>query len=236
MKYLKFLAFFFIAFNCVSIPASDMNKTNIETKTLGVLIFPDYELLDVFGPLEMFGHLPDKIKIVLIAEKSGPVKSYQGPSVLADVSLEDAPSIDFLLVPGGLGTRKEVHNKKLIEWIKQKAVEAEVTLSVCTGAALLAKAGLLNNRNATTNKIAFDWVATYGNNVNWVREARWVDDGNIVTSSGVAAGTDMSLYLISRLYGKKTAESLIQKTEYIWNSNPHFDPFVKNISQQEVIH
>jgi transcriptional regulator GlxA family with amidase domain len=206
-----------------------MNKTDPSIKTLGVVIFPDFELLDVFGPLEMFGHLPDKIKIILIAEKAGPVKSYQGPSVLVDVSLQEAPSIDFLLVPGGLGTRKEVNNKPLIEWIKQKAATAEITLSVCTGAALLAKAGVLDGRKATTNKMAFNWVATYGNNVTWVREARWVDDGNIVTSSGVAAGTDMSLYVISRLYGRETTESLINTSEYIWNSNPQLDPFSKNI-------
>jgi len=201
------------------------NNEEHSIKTLGVVIFPDFELLDVFGPLEMFGHLPNDIKIILIAEKEGAVQSYQGPSVLVDATLDDAPHIDFLFIPGGLGTRKEVNNKKLIHWIKERSAKAEMILSVCTGAALLAQAGVLDNKNATTNKMSFDWVAEQGPHVKWSKDARWVEDGNIVTSSGVAAGTDMSLYVISSLYGQEIALSLVNTTEYIWHSDPNNDPF-----------
>jgi len=197
-------------------------------KTLGVVIFPDFELLDVFGPLEMFGHLPNNIKIIMIAEKEGAVQSYQGPSVLADVTLDDAPNIDLLFIPGGLGTRKEINNKKLIHWIKERSAKAEMILSVCTGAALLAQAGVLDNKSATTNKMAFNWVTEQGPKVKWIKEARWVEDGNIITSSGVAAGTDMSLYVISMLYGEEMALFLANLTEYIWHSDPNNDPFSKN--------
>lgn len=228
---LLFLALF--AFVSYTFTSNSMAKEepmkNQTVKTLGVLVFPDFELLDLFGPLEMFGNLPDDIKIVLVSEKGGLVASAQGPEIMTDTTLNEAPPIDLLLIPGGMGTRKEVNNPKLIAWIKERSDKASMTLSVCTGAALLAKAGVLDGKRATTNKLAFNWVVEQGPKVKWVKEARWVEDGNMVSSSGVAAGTDMSLYVISELYGKKTADSIINTTEYIWNSDPHKDPFAKNI-------
>src|SRR5690606_15611933 len=125
-------------------------------------IFPGYELLDVAGPLEMFGNLPDKFKIVLISEHAGLVKSVQGVAIQADTDLAHTPHLDYLLIPGGMGTRKEINNIKLISWIKRNSQTAEITMTVCTGAALLAKTGLLDNRPATSNKIAFAWVKQQG--------------------------------------------------------------------------
>jgi transcriptional regulator GlxA family with amidase domain len=197
-------------------------------KTLGVVIYPQFELLDVFGPLEMFGQLPDRIRIVMIAEKKGPVKSAQGPSVLADTDFKHAPHIDYLFVPGGMGSRSEVNNTALLNWIKQVSSTSELTISVCTGAALLAKAGVLNHHKATTNKMAFDWVMQQGPEVNWVRSARWVDDGKFITSSGVAAGIDMSLHVIDRLYGESESRKVAHDTEYVWNDNPAHDEFAKH--------
>jgi transcriptional regulator GlxA family with amidase domain len=92
----------------------------------------------------------------------------------------------------------------------------------------LAKAGLLDNRKATSNKEAFDWVREQGKRVNWIQKARWVDDKNIITSSGVAAGMDMSLHVIAKLYGMKTSENLAKEMEYIWNKDSNNDPFAKN--------
>jgi len=228
--YILSILLFLATFSYCALGVSSMHQNQEHSiKTLGVVIFPDFELLDVFGPLEMFGHLPNNIKIILIAEKEGAVPSYQGPSVLVDATLEDAPDIDLLFIPGGLGTRKEVNNKKLIHWIKERSAKAEMILSVCTGAALLAQAGVLDNKSATTNKIAFNWVAEQGPKVKWVKKARWVEDGNIVTSSGVTAGTDMSLYVISSLYGKEIALSVANTTEYTWHSDPTNDPFSKNL-------
>jgi putative intracellular protease/amidase len=105
--------------------------------------------------------------------------------VLADYGFPDCPPLDVLLVPGGPGTRQEVDNPVLIDWLATRGADAEIISSVCTGAALLARAGLLDGRAATTNKQAFAWVTEQGPRVRWVRRARWVDDGRVVTSSGV---------------------------------------------------
>jgi len=106
-------------------------------RTLGVLIFNDFEVLDVFGPLEMFGKLPLQIKTVLISEFQGLIKSAQGQEVMTDFNFKNAPPLDLLLVPGGIGTRIEVNNQQLLHWIKSQSTQIELTMSVCTGAALL---------------------------------------------------------------------------------------------------
>jgi len=196
-------------------------------KTLGVLLFPEFELLDVFGPLEAFGHAKEWFRIVTVAERAGAVPSAQGPRAMADHSLADCPALDILLVPGGMGTRREVSNPALVEWIARQARGAETTTSVCTGAALLAKAGVLDGRRATSNKRAFGWVAEQGPKVDWVRQARWVDDGTVVTSSGVSAGIDMALHLIGRIAGSAVRDEIATRMEYEWHSDAAHDPFAK---------
>ncbi|MDF1684229.1 MAG: DJ-1/PfpI family protein [Legionellaceae bacterium] len=183
-------------------------------KTLGVLLFDGFEVLDVFGPLEMFGQLPRDIKTVLISEHQGLIKSAQGQQVMSDFDFKHAPDLDVLLIPGGMGTRSEVYNQSLIAWIKSQSTQVELTLSVCTGAALLAKAGVLDGRRATTNILAFDWVAEQGGSVDWVKDVRWVDDGNVITSAGVSAGMDMSLYVIERLFSTAIRDDVARLTEY----------------------
>lgn len=183
-------------------------------KTLGVLLFPEFETLDVFGPLEMFGQLKDKITIVLISEHIGLVKSAQGQAVMAEFSWENAPRLDYLLVPGGMGVRKEIHRPNLISWIKARSAQADLTLSVCTGAALLAKAHILDGYKATTNQRAFDWVSAQSALVHWIPHVRWVDEGHIVTSAGVSAGIDMSLFVIGKLFGEEMRDDIAKITEY----------------------
>jgi transcriptional regulator GlxA family with amidase domain len=199
-------------------------------KTVGVLLFEGFELLDVFGPLEacgMHAEINRTCTIVVAAEKAGAVKSAQGPRAIADYALADCAQIDIMLVPGGVGTRREVHNVRLLEWLMQRAAEAEIVSSVCTGAALLARAGLLDGRRATSNKVAFRWVAEQGAAVEWIRQARWVEDGKFATSSGVSAGIDMTLGLIARLAGVETAEQVAIRMEYEWHRDPTWDPFAK---------
>jgi transcriptional regulator GlxA family with amidase domain len=196
-------------------------------KTVGVLLFPDFELLDVFGPLEAFGHAKDWFRIVMVAETPGPVTSAQGPRAVADHGLEDCPPLDILLVPGGMGTRREVDNAALIAWIARRARHAETTTSVCTGAALLARAGVLDGRRATSNKRAFAWVTEQGPKVDWVRQARWVDDGPVITSSGVSAGIDMALHLIGRIAGGALRDEIAIRMEYQWQDDAAHDPFAK---------
>jgi transcriptional regulator GlxA family with amidase domain len=197
------------------------------TKRLGVLLFPQFELLDVFGPLEMFGHLRGVVEIVTVAEKPGPIASAQGTQVVAEYGLDDCPRLEMYLVPGGMGTRTEVDNQAIIGWLRERTAEVEVAMTVCTGTSLLARAGVLDGRRATTNKMAFSWVAEQGPNVDWVKQARWVEDGKFVTSSGVSAGTDMALAVIEKLAGEQASESLAAATEYEWHRDPSWDPFAK---------
>ncbi len=197
------------------------------TRTLGILLYPRFELLDVFGPAEMFGNLGERIKIVMVAAKAGPVKSAQGPTVVADYGFDDCPALDLLMVPGGFGTLAELKNDALLDWLRARAEKAEIVMSVCSGSALLAKAGLLDGRRATSNKQYFGMAVAQGPQVEWVKQARWVDDGNRVTSSGVSAGIDMAVHVIERLYGASIAERVCDGTEYQWHRDADSDPFAK---------
>lgn len=195
------------------------------TRTLGVLLFDQFELLDVFGPLEMFGMLDEEFTIRLISEQEALVPSTQGPRSVIDDHFADDRAYDVLLVPGGRGTRREVANRALLDWLARTSVRTEIVASVCTGSALLAKAGLLDGRRATTNKLAFDWVASQRPAVQWQRRARWVEDGKFFTSSGVSAGMDMALALIERLCGIARAREAAHWAEYVWNEDSENDPF-----------
>jgi putative intracellular protease/amidase len=194
-------------------------------RTVGTLLFPGFELLDVFGPLEMFGGLPEDYRLVTMAEQAGAVASYQGPKAIADMALLDVVPLDILLIPGGRGTRREVDNQPLINWLRSEAEVAAVVASVCTGSALLARTGLLDGRKATSNKAALPWVTQQGPKVLWQRRARWVTDGKYYTSSGVSAGIDMALALIADLNGSAKAHAAAERAEYRWGSDPGDDPF-----------
>ena len=199
--------------------------------TLGVVLYEGFELLDVFGPLEMFAYV-DRIKIHMIAEKAGEVKSGQGPSVVADYGFNDAPKLDLIMVPGGAGTMRELKNEVMLQWIRDRSAEAKITTSVCSGSAILANAGVLDGRRATSNKQFFSLATSQSKNVDWIWEARWVDDGDVVTSSGVSAGIDMSLHLIERLFGTETAEAIAVGTEYEWQRDPSRDPFAELVDKR----
>jgi transcriptional regulator GlxA family with amidase domain len=200
-----------------------------ELRTFGVVLFEGFELLDVFGPLEAWGMLANmsQCKITTVAEHSGAVTSAQGPKAIAEFGFNDCPHLDLILIPGGIGTRKEISNQALLDWLKVRAEKAEVVTTVCTGTAILAHTGLLDGRRATTNKRAFTWVAEQSAKVNWVREARWVEDGKFATSSGVSAGIDMALAVMARLYGAQTAEAIATAMEYEWHRDANWDPFAK---------
>jgi len=197
------------------------------SRRLGVVLFPGFELLDVFGPAEMFGMLTGTVEIAMVAEDKGPVASFQGPQVVADEDFASASQLDLILVPGGFGTRSEVDNPRTVEFLRRQARGAEVVMSVCTGASLLARAGLLDGKRATTNKMFFGWVCEQGPKTDWVKEARWVEDGKLVTSSGVSAGIDMALAVIARLYGEQTGERLAVAAEYDWHRDASWDPFAR---------
>lgn len=194
-------------------------------RRLGMVLFEGFELLDVFGPLEMFGMIKDRVEIVTIAEKAGPVKSGAGPAAMADHGFADAPRLDIVMIPGGIGTRREVDNPAFMQAFKALAEATPQVATICTGAGVLAKTGLLDGHKATTNKMAWKWATAQGAKVLWVPKARWVDDGKFISSSGVSAGTDMALALISRLHGKAMAQWVADRAEYRWHDDPTDDPF-----------
>lgn len=197
-------------------------------KTLGTLLFPGFELLDVTGPLEVLGNRnldPVPFRLVSVAETAGLVASVQGPRMEAEHSFDDCPPLDAILVPGGGGTRREVDNPKLIAWLAERAAGCEMVISVCTGSGLLARAGVLDGRRATSNKRAFDWAVSQGPGVEWIRRARWVEDGRYFTSSGVSAGIDMTLHILARITTLDEARRIARVIEYRWNEDSEDDPF-----------
>ena len=210
----------------MAMTSTDKGGTNIRW-SIGVLLFDEFELLDVFGPLEMYGMLPGSFEICMVAENSGQIASRQGPKSIADYDFNSKRQFDILLVPGGSGTRREVDNQVMLDWLQNQSMGAEYVTAVCTGSALLARAGILDGRKATTNKRAYDWATSQSDKVHWIKQARWVEDGKFFTSSGVSAGMDMSLGLIARLSGEDAAEQVATWTEYEWHRDPEWDPFAE---------
>ena len=210
---------------------SDQNRS----RTLAGVVFEGFELLDLYGPLEMFGCLGEDLRIELVAEKTGPVASSPGPAAQAAHAFADCPEFDLYLVPGGLGVFAQQENPILLDFLRSRATHAERIMTVCNGAALAASAGLLEGRRATTNKIFFDTVEPRGEHVEWVPEARWVADGPIVTASGVSAGMDMALAVIADLFGEARAEAVAVVTEYEWQRDAAHDPFHRYLNDKRWI-
>ena len=215
---------------------------------IGIVVFDDFEPLDVFGFVEAFSiaRFPGKtyddpppypFETALIARHGGKARSINGPTVLADLDFEQALASppDVLMFPGGLGTGALIDDKadpegvaRLLDWVRAMDRKVPLMVSVCTGAAVLARTGLLDGRPAATNHPAFDWVAQQGPKVRWDRVARWVDAGKYVTSAGTSAGTDLGFYLVSRLAGRAVAEKAARDAEYDWQRDPlapiHYPP------------
>jgi len=185
-------------------------------RSVSMILFDGFELLDVFGPLEVFGLLPQRCAVTLIGPSAGPVASAQGTAVIADVGYAAAPRPDIVMVPGGHGTRLLADDGPWLAWLCDWAAKAELVTSVCTGSALLAAAGLLTGYRATSNRRAFDWVTTHGHDVEWVCDARWVEDRDRWTSAGISAGIDMTLALAASLWGADVAQAAARRMEYNW--------------------
>jgi len=192
-----------------------------------ILLFDEFETLDVFGPVEILGRLPEIFKLNFISANGGLVESSQNVRVDTNLYTSENDIEKILLVPGGIGTREKIQDNNFINLIKDISNQSKYIISICTGSALLAKTGILNKKRATTNKRAFNWVTEQGKDVLWVRESRWVKDDNIYTSSGVSAGIDMTLGFIEDLIGKEKALEISQSIEYFWNENSKYDPFSK---------
>jgi transcriptional regulator GlxA family with amidase domain len=189
--------------------------------TFGMLLFDGAEELDFVGPWEVIttsamiqaqaGQPADAA--VTIAEEAGVIRCAKGLRVVPDHTLDDHPPIDVLLVPGGMGTRREVTNAKVIDWINATARGSSWVTSVCTGALLLHEAGPAKGKRVATHHAFEDTLEARGD-ITVVRDARYVVDGNLVTSQGVSAGIDMALWLVGRLYGPAHARTVRRYIQY----------------------
>jgi transcriptional regulator GlxA family with amidase domain len=195
------------------------------TKTIGIVLFPDFEDLDAIGPKEVFGMFAmasgGQWQVVTVSQDGEPVRSYLGTTIAADHSFSDCPRLDVLLLPGGLGTRTEVDNEAIVGFVRKHGASADWVTSVCTGAFLLHRAGFLNDKRATTHWGAVELLRQEGN-VTVVGDERWVRDGNVITAAGVSAGIDMALYLVAELTNGDTAKRVQQMMEY-YPKPPEFE-------------
>lgn len=191
--------------------------------TVGIYIFDEVEVLDFAGPFEVFstasrmgvkasGNAPFRVELLA---KAATVRARGGLVVSAHHLLSAAPEIDVLLVPGGVVTA-ELEDPELIAWIAKTAPRAQLTAAVCTGAFLLAAAGLLDNKRVTTHWEDLDDLRRLFPALQVESGARWVDEGNIVTSAGISAGLDMSLHLVRRLAGPDIATATAKQMDYRW--------------------
>lgn len=195
--------------------------------TAGILIFDDVEVLDFCGPFEVFsvarpaGAYSDESRlfnVVTIAEEDRIITCRGGLLVKPHATTENHPPLDILVVPGGQGTRRERHNQRLLDWIARQDQHTNLTTSVCTGAFLLAERGLLDHHRATTHWGSVEWMRSMYPAIEMVADTRVVDEGHIITSAGISAGIDMSLYVVSRLHGVDVAEWTAGQMEYDWSA------------------
>ncbi|KAI0837019.1 class I glutamine amidotransferase-like protein [Hypoxylon sp. FL0890] len=216
---------------------------------IGYVLFPAFTALDIFGPLNVLNlvSITHNMTLSLVSTDlspisvdrtiidgmpSGELASSASPNftefVLPTHTFETAPTFDVIIVPGGQGTRDLKSTQPVVDWLRGRFDDPELDymMTVCTGASLLARTGKIAGRNATTNKAAFNWVKSveHADEVNWIAKARWVVDGNVWTSSGVSAGTDMTLGWVEQLYGRNESEKIRILMEWV-ALNQTDDPF-----------
>lgn len=192
-----------------------------QQRSVAILIFDEVEILDFCGPYEVFGVTGENentkpFHVYTVAEERRPIITRNQLSVNPQYGIVDCPPSDILLIPGGQGTRQQMHNQVLIDWIKERSKQVELLLSVCTGALLLAKAGLLEGLAATTHHQVLDLLQEVAPNTQIKAGERFVDNGSIILSAGISAGIDMSLYVVAKLLGKEKAIETAKNMEYDW--------------------
>jgi len=196
----------------------------MDRKQVGILIFGDVEVLDFCGPFEVFSATrlneekrreeTSPFKVFLVAETKNLIVTTGGMKIAPDYSLDDCPSLDILVVPGGWGTRKEMNNAPLLSWIAERAKKVETLASVCTGSLLLGKAGLLEGKRATTHWRSLDWMSELFPKTKVEKGLHFVEDENLITSAGISAGIDMALKVVARYFGESVARATAKHMEY----------------------
>lgn len=196
----------------------------MEGKRVGIVLFENVEVLDFCGPFEVFTATrlneekrredPSPFEVLLVAEHPDPVVATGNMKVIPHHTFGNCPRLDILVVPGGWGTRKELNNRAMLDWLRMRAAGVETLTSVCTGSMLLGFAGLLNGLHATTHWRSLDWMrdsfpavtVEYGKHV--------VEDGRVLTSAGISAGIDMALRVVARSFGEEIARATARHMEY----------------------
>jgi transcriptional regulator GlxA family with amidase domain len=191
----------------------------MKRRNTAILLFDDVEVLDFAGPFEVFSvtdELSDyqRLNVYTVAREIRPITTRNGLSINPGYTIENAPEPKILIVPGGEGTRAVMGQGEMVSWIVQCAQNSEKVLSICSGALLLAKAGLLKGLKATTHHQVFDTLESMAPETKIIKGQRFVDNGKIITSAGISAGIDMSLYVIEQLFGSEVADATADYMEY----------------------
>lgn len=201
----------------------------MEKKRVGIVLFANIEVLDFCGPFEVFSTTilneekrrdeSSPFEVVLVAEKNEPVVTTGGMKVIPDYTFENCPKLDILVVPGGWGTRKEMNNPVMLNWLRERAKEVETLTSVCTGSMLLGFAGLLKGLHVTTHWRSLDWMKESFPSSIVEYDKHFVEDGHVLTSAGISAGIDMSLRVVARYCGEAIARATAKHMEYPYPEN-----------------
>lgn len=183
--------------------------------TIGILIFPQVEELDFVGPFEVLSYSnklrPNSVKVMLVAETAGPVHAFNGMTIIPATTIETCPALDILVIPGGKGRLAAMKNTVIKKFIQKQLPAAQYITSVCTGAFLLAEAGLLTGKKATTYHTAYSELEAYSVQV---LPEKIVQDGKIITAGGVSSGLELGFYLLKQLFGLALAQEAARKIEY----------------------
>lgn len=196
-------------------------------KSVAIVLFDDVEVLDFAGPFEVFSvtgrrKIGRPFSVFTVAERS-PVTARNHLVITPTHTFDDCPPCDFFLIPGGggydpegrpFGSRKEMNNPTMLDWIRNRAVDAQLVMSVCTGALILGRAGMLEDQEATTHYLAMDTLRSVSPRIRVATEKRWTDNGKVITSAGVSAGIDMALYVVARLQGDEVAAETAAYMQY----------------------
>jgi cyclohexyl-isocyanide hydratase len=184
--------------------------------TIGIILFPQVEELDFVGPFEVLSYInkimPGSTKVLLVAETLEPVRAFNGLRVLPDTTFQACPPLDVIIAPGGKGRLAAMKNPVILDFIRKRQDDARYIASVCTGAFLLAEAGLLEGKKATTYHTAFAELAAYS--VDVVKGTKVVKDGAVITAAGVSSGIELGLFLLRLLFGHDLAWEVADKIEY----------------------
>ncbi len=196
----------------------------MERKYVGIVLFHDIEVLDFCGPFEVFSTArlneskrreePSPFEVVLVAENKSPIITSGGMIVLPSCTFENCPRLDILVVPGGWGTRKELNNPVMLDWLHARAAEVEILTAVCTGSMQLGSTGLLDGLHATTHWQSLDWMRDSFPSVTVEYQKHVVEDGWVLTSAGISAGIDMALKVVERCCGADVARATAKHMEY----------------------